>query len=106
MKNTSLSKPRQQLVALMQQLNFGLLHNLRLRDGEPVLDQTMRIVRHVKFPGENGPRPELEAESFDLKAEVQGMLTFFDQLQNGMVARLEVRHGLPLRMDIEETLRP
>jgi len=95
-----------QLVRLMQQLNFGHIDGLVVRDGEPVLDPPPEIVREVKFGSENGPRPEASIEDFLLKSRV---VEFFDQLSrlgDGAIESLEVKHGLPFRMTVRETIRP
>ena len=60
----SLTAPRRRLVELMQQINFGRIEGLTLRGGEPVFDPAPRIVREVKFGGENGPRPERDSSDF------------------------------------------
>lgn len=62
-----LSPVRQQLLAQMQQLNFGRIEQLVIRGGEPVLDPEPVIVREHKFAGENGPRSEQALRDYQLK---------------------------------------
>src|SRR5262245_59935470 len=57
----ALSRPRRRLVELMQNLNFGRIEVLVIRNGNPILDPLPRVVREVKFGGDNGPRPERDA---------------------------------------------
>jgi len=97
-----LSPRRVGLLELMQSINFGRIEGLVVRDGEPVLDPRPRIVREVKFGGDNGPRPELGAGDFVLKAQVVELFGFFDRLQDGVVELIEVKHGLPFRMMVPE----
>jgi hypothetical protein len=99
---SSLSGPRRWLVERMQRLNFGRIEGLQVCRGEPVLDPAPRIIREHKFGGENGPRPELAAPDFALKAEVIELCREFDRLQDATVAVLEVKHGLPFRMVIAD----
>lgn len=98
----SLSPSRHRLLELMQHINFGRIENLVVRDGQPVFDPPPRIVRELKFGGENGPRPELEAADFLLKQQVVEFFAFLDRQRNGVIDVLEVKHGLPFRMIVED----
>jgi len=97
-----LGPDRRRLVHLMQQINFGRIEGLRIRDGDPVLDPLPRIVREVKFPGDNGPRPEAESGDFTLKRQVQDLLAELDRIGDGVVDVLVVKHGLPFSMQVAE----
>ena len=99
---SSLSNPRQHFVQLMQKINFGRIENLVVKDCQPMLSPSPRIVREVKFGGENGPRPEASIEDFALKAKVVELFRCMDELQDGVIGVLEVKHGLPFRMDVED----
>ena len=61
-----------------------------------------RVVRDVKFGGENGPRPESGLHDFALKAQVRELLEHLDAIGTGTIRTLEVKHGLPFRMQVEE----
>jgi len=98
----SISRPRAALVELMQRINFGRVERLTVRSGEPVLAPRPRIIREIKFGGENGPRPEAARGDFALKAEVRALFAQLDALGDGIVAVLEIKHGLPFRMIVEE----
>lgn len=97
-----LSPARVRLLELMQDANFGRIESLRIADGEPVLDPRPALVREHKFGGENGPRPELNSTDFALKQQVVELFAFFDELQNGVIDVLEIKHGLPFRMIVTE----
>jgi len=86
----------------MQELNFGQVRNLVIRDGEPVFDPPPRVVREVKFGGENGPRPEVAKADFALKAQVRELLAQLEAMGDGVVRCIEVKHGLPFKMTVEE----
>lgn len=101
---TSLSHPRKRLLRLMQEVNFGRIEGLAIRDGEPVFDPKPAIVREVKFGGENGARPEAGKDDFALRAQVVELFEHLSSLGNGIVRSLEVKHGLPFRMIVEEPL--
>ena len=100
---SSLSEPRQRLVELMQEVNFGRIENLVICDGQPVLSPLPRIIREVKFGGDNGPRPEVLSKDFPLKVQVDELLRYLDDLRDGEISVLEIKYGLPFRMAVEET---
>lgn len=99
---SNLSPARAILVEKMQRLDFGRIEDLTIRDGEPVLDPPPRIIRDVKFRGENGPRRECDLDDFVLKSEVVDLFARFDELGDATIQSLEVQHGLPFRMQLEE----
>ena len=92
----SLSPARRRLLEILQKINFGRIENLSIRDGEPVLDPLPSIHREIKFGGESGPRPELGTADCCLKEQHVQLFDVFDQLQNGVIATLEVQNGLPV----------
>jgi hypothetical protein len=97
-----LSPARRRLVELMQGLNFGRIEGLAVRGGDPVFDPPPRVVREVKFGGENGPRPERAAADFVLKTQVAELFQQLDLLGDGTIDALEVKHGLPFRLILAE----
>lgn len=98
----TLSPQRRRLVEMMQGLNFGRVEGLIVRDGEPVFDPPPRVLREVKLCAENGPRPEVGKEEFALKAQVRGLFAQIEVMGDGVIPCLEVKHGLPFKMTIEE----
>ncbi len=105
--NTSkatLTLARRRLLELMQSINFGRIENLIVRGGEPSLVPPPRVVREVKFGGDNGPRPELATDDFRLKAQVVDLFRELDRLGSGTVEALEVKHGLPFRLLVAEAI--
>jgi hypothetical protein len=96
----SLSAARRQLVELMQAMNFGRVEGLTVRSGEPVLDPLPRVVAEVKFCAENGPRPERNATDFPLKDQHLELFAYLDRLEDGHVALIEVKHGLPFKLEV------
>ena len=98
----SLTPPRRQLVREMQRINFGRIESLKITEREPELDPMPPRVREHKFSSENGPRPEVATGDFLLKQQVLELFTFFDQMRNGVIEVLEIKHGLPFRMDVRE----
>ena len=98
----SLPPARERLVKLMQEINFGRVEGLVVRDGDPVFDRPPRVLREVKLCAENGPRPEIGKEDFALKAQVRDLFAQMEAMGDGIIRCLEVKHGLPFKMTIEE----
>ena len=101
----SLSPQRRRLLELMQGINFGRIEELVVRDGEPDFDPPPQVVREIKFGGENGLRREMTVEDFALKSQAVELFAQIDRLGNGTVLSLEIKHGLPFRMSLKETVR-
>jgi hypothetical protein len=99
---SSLSKTKARLIELMQRINFGSIEKLVIEKGELVFDPPPRIVREVKFGAENGPRPEAAKQDFALKAQVRDLFAQIEEIGDGVIHSLEVKHGLPFKMVIEE----
>ena len=98
----SLTPARGRLLALMQELNFGWIKGLLVVNGEPVFDPMPRVVRQVKFCSENGPRREKKLNDFKLKEQVVELFEAMDRMKNGVIETLEIKHGLPFLMNLEE----
>jgi hypothetical protein len=95
---SELSAGRRRLVELQQQINFGRIEGMRVRAGEPVLDPLPRVVREIKIGGDNGPRPEARRDDFLLKGHHAELFAHLDELRDGTVEVLEIKHGLPFRL--------
>ncbi len=101
-RKSTLLPVQAELVELMQELDFGTIEGLVIQDGLPVLKPRPRVIRDVKFGAHNGARPEAGLTDFALKSNVQDLLVTFRTLGNATVRRLEIKHGLPFRMQVEE----
>lgn len=102
---SNVSSSRQELIQLMQRLNFGTIQGLQIVDGDPVLTPLPRVVQFVKFKGENNARPELHSKDFVLKDEVNELFSYFNELNTGTIETIDVKHGLPFTMNIEKVFR-
>ena len=99
---TSLNAPQQQLIELMQRIYFGRIVHLRVIDGHPAFTADTRIERDIKFTGESSTRPPNTTGDFTLKQEVWALLAHLAALGDGLIRQLEIKHGLPFLMRIEE----
>jgi len=102
---SSLSPARRRFVELLQQLNFGRVEKLQVRNGEPSFDPPPGVIYEVKFGGDNGTRPERAADDFLLKAQVVELLAHLERLGDGTVALIEVKYGLPFKMEVAGAVR-
>lgn len=104
-KTKSETSPKcQKFIELLQSINFGRVFNVHIKNGEPILTNSTVVEREIKFNGHNGPRQELELKDFLLKQE---LVEFFDTLQSvneGFINQIEIKHGLPFLMRIQERL--
>lgn len=100
MKASSLSPARRQLLLRLQTINFGCIEGLRLQHGEPVLESAT-VVREIKFGGDNTACPQSSLTDFQLKAQIIELFSHFDRINNGVVRLLEIKHGLPFKMNVE-----
>lgn len=92
---SSLSPARQQLLGLIQRINFGRVERLVIREGEPVLDPMPVITAEIKFAGENGARLEAGFGDFALKRHHLELFALLDAIGTGELPVLTIRHGLP-----------
>ena len=98
---SQLSGPRQALVRLCQALNFGLVHSLDVRGGDPIFESNPLVLYDLKLDTDEGPRPEMATGDFELSQEVRRLLLKLDELQDGWIERIEVRAGIPRRVAVE-----
>ena len=105
-RKSSLSPARSDLIARMGALGFGRFANLQVRGGDPVFDRNTVVVRTLKMGGRNEPREEVGHGDFPLKGAVVELFEHLDRLGDGVIARLEVAHGLPLVVEVVELREP
>ena len=101
-RKSSLTPSQQNLLAEMQRINFGRIFDLTVRDGQPVMDPPPRVVREIKFGGDNRPRPEVAKADFTVKAQVRDLFAQLEALGDGVIPCIEIQRGLPFRMTVEE----
>ena len=97
-----LSDAQVRLIELMQRINYGRIEGLSVCDGQPIMDPPPRVIREIKFGGDNGPRPEAAKSDFALKAQVRDLFAQLEALGDGVIPCIEIQRGLPFRMTVEE----
>ena len=93
-----LSGPRQTLVPLCQDVNYGFIQELSVRDSDPVFNPPPLVLLDVKLDSDNGPRPEADLADFELRHEFCRLMIQLDELINARIERIEVRAGIPRRV--------
>jgi hypothetical protein len=98
----SLAPSQSRLLELLQQVRYGRIHRLRVRDGLPLFQDRISWTRTVKVLGENGPHPASCSPDFVLRQEVTALLGLLTAIREGEIRNLEVRNGLPFSFEVEE----
>ena len=100
---SDLSPARQALVRLCREMFFGQVSGLIVRDGEPVLDPPPSVLVEVKLDSHEESSAPGAIEDFKLGKEILRLMARLDEVQNGLIVRLDVRYGAPARMLIPRT---
>jgi hypothetical protein len=90
------------LVELMHTHQFGRIENMRVLDGQPILDDHVRVVQVARLGGENSTKEV--ASAYELKRSVRDLFNRLAHLENGTITRLEFRHGLPFLLETTATV--
>ena len=99
-ESRALTHARQWLVQRMHQTYFGTMHNLIVRDGEPVLNPPPKIKQAFKLGGKRNP-PKIVSRSFTLKDQHVELFDLMDAKQNGVISKLTIHDGLPFLVEWE-----
>ena len=99
-----LSPARQQLLEVIQSIEFGVIEELTIIDGEPSFVEVPRILRDIKIGAEEAPRHPKSDRDFALKSRVVELFEHLDRLHVAKV-RIEIKHSSPFRIVIEQNPR-
>ena len=102
MKKQHLSRSNRHLIEQCQHINFGRV-SFQVRGGEADRSRPWRTRRTVKLAGgKNGPRPETALADFELCHEQNALLDALSHVCDGACVTVEVRHGLPFLVEVEQ----
>ncbi|MCC7409987.1 MAG: hypothetical protein IT442_18115 [Phycisphaeraceae bacterium] len=105
MDKKQLSGPQRRIIEQCQAINFGQI-TFQVRGGQPNPDKPWATRQTVKLAGgENGPRPEVASTDFTLRKEQAALIHHLSQLPDGTRVTVEVKHGLPFAVEIEQDHR-
>jgi len=100
-KISGLSAACKHLLRLMQENPFSRIEHLAVVNGEPRFEPITKIIAEHKFGANDGPRREAELTDFVLKKEHIDLLRQLEKIGSGVILALEVRGGMPFRMQSE-----
>ena len=95
-----LSPSERSLVRALQQLGFGHLESVKIRNGAVVLEPSPSVVRTVKF-GATETEQQSRFCDFELGKSMAELFEYIRGVDQGEIRRLEVRHGSPFSMEVE-----
>jgi hypothetical protein len=98
MTKRSLDPAQLQLVETIEELGFGRIEQIPVRDGRPYLERATEIVREIKLGSETEPHTE-RRDDLTLKIEFERLLNQLSQLRDGVVD-VEIRHGAPFKLSV------
>jgi hypothetical protein len=96
-----LSPSEHRFLAAMRDMAFGRFEFLQIQDGQLVLDPWPVAVRDVKFSVEGSRGRPFRPAEYELKSQVAEFFEYTRSVDVGEIRILEVRHGLPLSMEVE-----
>jgi hypothetical protein len=85
---------------IIEELVFGRIEQLRIRDGLPCYDPAPRVLQEFKLSSEPERHPDHDTTVVTLKREFERLFDHLNRLSDGMV-NIEVRHRLPFRLVLE-----
>ena len=105
MTKAALTPARKRLIELMQEINYGRIESLEVRNGEPVFDPPPTVLRLFLFGKDNGPNVSRGNDGFALKKKVAELFEVFDRERSLSIQELMIDNGLPVRMTVADALR-
>jgi hypothetical protein len=101
LSKSDLSPAQRRLVELMSDGGFCRIESLQVRRGEPFFEPAPRVIQTLKMGGQNNPREEASLPDFWLKQPVVDLFQTIQELGDGQILAIEVKHGLPFTVQIE-----
>ena len=101
----TLTPARKRLIELMQEINYGRIEKLHVRDGEPVFDPPPTVLRLFLFGKDNKPNESRGNDGFALKKKVAELFEVFDLERSLSIQELKIDNGLPIRMTVADDFR-
>ncbi len=101
-RKSSLSPARQELVDRMCRIRFGRIKALEVRDGEPVIGADSKVFADRTFGRDERGAESPAGNDFSLKRQHIELFEAFDRIGSGRIEFLDVTHGLPFRIRVED----
>jgi hypothetical protein len=97
---SELSGSESSFARLLQDVGFGRIECLQIHNGGLVLDPLPTVVRLLKFGLPDEPALARPAD-FELKKPLADFFEYIRSVDEGVIRRLDVHHGLPFSMEIQ-----
>jgi hypothetical protein len=88
------------LVDIIEELRFGRIERISVREGKPCFERATEVVQEIKLGSEIEPRVEPSNADLTLKSEFECLFNQLDQLRDAIVD-IEIRHGVPFRLIVK-----
>jgi hypothetical protein len=103
---SNLSKPRQMLIRLCQQVSYGSILNVEVVGGDFDFNSPPEVILDLRLDENVTARRELEVSDFGLPAETCRLLATIDSVEKGIVEKITVQDGIPRRLILRQALPP
>ncbi len=94
---------QRRLVHLMAEVGFGEIKRLHVCAGQPSFEPAPSVTRELRFNDRTVSPLRSPGKDFVLCRQVHELLRTLERLGDGMVDRLEIRHGLPNRVFLTDS---
>ena len=96
----TLTPAQRWLVERMHQTHFGTIHDMLVRDGEPVIDPPPKVKQAFKLGGKRNGCKVVPLE-FALKEQHIELFELIEKKRNGLITKLSVQEGLTFLVEWE-----
>ena len=104
MRFSELSRASQGMISLCREINFGLVIDIDVVNGEPRATSSTRKRTYIRLDRPAEATAKAEEYDFTLCAQQEQFIRRIQALGNGRIASLEVRDGRPANISIEEVV--
>src|ERR1017187_5523002 len=88
------------LALTMHSVRFGRFENLLVKDGEPWFDPPPRLIRVTRIERTSADSAlDVDSGDWALSSHFVKLVEEFGHIENGIISRLEFRHGLPVLIE-------
>jgi hypothetical protein len=87
-------------IQLLRQINYGRVEYLVVSAGEPVMSPPPRVIRTVRFGASEDTGTTPSVEELAQRPAVRKLMSLLSRIQNGCIARLEIRNSQPAFMEL------
>jgi hypothetical protein len=102
---SSLNPGQRRTLEIIQELGFGRIERLSIRDGQPSYDYPApRVFQEIKLGSECDRHLVSNPADFTLTKQFGSLFNQLSRLREGIVD-IEVRHGLPFRLVVDRNYK-